>query len=134
MRQKYLFFGSITFWGNFLEHLAIGSYKINYLYIKHYDSKMMPVFRLEDSDFGGIKDLTQTSTRNIWLTLESVQKEMDGSNEQCNFDYKGTFNITRNNFGFLGTQVRNLYNENVRNQTFISASREGGEWSEPSNE
>ena len=66
---------------------------------------MTPIFRLEDSDFGGIKDLTKTSTRNIWITLESVQKEMDGSNEQCNFDYKGTFNISRNNFGFLGTQV-----------------------------
>ena len=83
---------------------------------------MTPIFRLEDSDFGGIKDLTKTSTRNIWITLESVQKEMDGSNEQCNFDYKGTFNITRNNFGFLGTQVRNLYNNKRNVQKFVETT------------
>ena len=69
-----------------------------------------PVFHLENSEFHGINELSRTQTKIVSITLKNEQKEIDVNInvEQCNYDYKGTFNITRNNFGFLGTQVRNL--------------------------
>ena len=66
-----------------------------------------PVFQLENSEFDGINELSQTQTKIVSISLKNVQKEIDVNInvEQCNYDYKGTFNIIRNKFGFLGTQV-----------------------------
>ena len=66
-----------------------------------------PVFQLENSEFDGINELSQTQTKIVSISLKNVQKEIDVNInvEQCNYDYKGTFNIIGNKFGFLGTQV-----------------------------
>ena len=66
-----------------------------------------PVFQLENSEFDGINELSQTQTKIVSISLKNVQKEIDVNInvEQCNYDYKGTFNIVGNKFGFLGTQV-----------------------------
>ena len=68
-----------------------------------------PVFQLENSEFDGINELSQTQTKVVSISLKNEQKEVDVNInvEQCNYDYKGTFNIIGNKFGFLGTQVCN---------------------------
>ena len=71
---------------------------------------MNPVFRLENSEFPGIDELTDTAKRFIYLNFENLQKEMDGEDENCNFDYKGIVNITSNMFEYLGYQVSKFTN------------------------
>ena len=69
-----------------------------------------PVFQLENSEFDGINELSQTQTKVVSISLKNEQKEVDVNInvEQCNYDYKGTFNIIGNKFGFLGTQVNDV--------------------------
>ena len=67
-------------------------------------SDMNPVFRLENSEFPGIDELTDTAKRFIYLNFENVQKEMDGEDENCNFDYKGVINITSNKFEYCSIE------------------------------
>ena len=70
-----------------------------------------PVFQLENSEFHGINELSQTQTKIVSFTLKNEQKEIDVNNinvEKCNYDYKGTFNFIGNKFGFLGTQVNDV--------------------------
>ena len=73
------------------------------------DPNIIPVFLLENSEFNGINELSRTQTKIVSITLKNEQKEIDINInvEQCNYDYKGTFNIIGNKFGFLGTQVCN---------------------------
>ena len=70
-----------------------------------------PVFHLENSEFGGINELSQTETKIVSFTLKNEQKEIDINNnvEKCNYDYKGNVNFIGNKFGFLGTQVNNVF-------------------------
>ena len=70
-----------------------------------------PVFQLENSEFDGINELSQTETKIVSFTLKNEQKEIDINNnvEKCNYDYMGNVNFIGNKFGFLGTQVNNVF-------------------------
>ena len=90
-----------------LNNVSIHSDYTNTLEIQMMNKKsnMSPVFRLENSEFPGIDELTDTAKRFIYLNFENIQKEMDEEDENCNFDYKGVINITSNKFEYLGYQV-----------------------------
>ena len=90
-----------------LHNVSIHSDYTNTLEIQMMNKKsdMNPVFRLENSEFPGIDELTDTAKRFIYLNFENVQKEMDGEDENCNFEYKGVINIISNKFEYLGYQV-----------------------------
>ena len=70
-----------------------------------------PVFQLENSEFDGINELSQTETKIVSFTLKNEQKEIDINNnvEKCNYDYMGNVNFIGNKFGFLGTQVNDVF-------------------------
>ena len=67
------------------------------------NSSIDPVFRMTESEFPGVEDVTSPDINENKFILEitNEQPEFKGDDEQCNYDYKGQILISRNNFGHL---------------------------------
>jgi hypothetical protein len=70
------------------------------------DSSKTPVARFEECKFRSIPNLQSTNLNLHQIHLKSQQKEMDGSDPQCNYKYRGKLILANNHFGFVGEQVR----------------------------
>lgn len=67
------------------------------------NSSIDPVFRMTESEFPGVEDVTSSDINENKFILEITNKQLEfkGDDEQCNYDYKGQILISRNNFGHL---------------------------------
>ena len=79
---------------------------INYatkIVVENENSTINPVFRLEESEFPGVEDVTSSDINENKFILEvtNAQFAYDGDEKLCNYDYKGDITIRRNNFGHL---------------------------------
>ena len=83
----------------------IESFTVN---IDNLNSSIDNVFRIEESEFPGVEDITSSDIQNNYFRLKVIneQPEMQGDTEKCNFDYKGDIIIKNNVFGFLRADVR----------------------------
>ena len=56
----------------------------------------------------GVSDVTSNEINNDIFKLDILQEtpEMDGDNEECNYDYTGDVIIKKNSFGYLRREVR----------------------------
>ena len=80
--------------------------KMNYaakIEVINKNASIDPVFRLTESEFPGVEDLTSSDINENKFILEitNEQFEFKDDDEQCNHDYKGNILISRNNFGHL---------------------------------
>ena len=80
--------------------------EINYatkIVVENTNSSIDPVFRLEESEFPGVEDVTSSDINENKFILEitNAQFAYNGDEELCNYDYKGDIMIKRNNFGHL---------------------------------
>jgi len=71
--------------------------------VENINGSINHVFRIEGSEFPGVSDVTSNEINNDIFKLDILQEtpEMDGDNEECNYDYTGDVIIKKNSFGYL---------------------------------
>ena len=79
--------------GNLIQQVKIQVENIN--------ASISNVFRIEESVFPGIEDVTKDDDDKFVLEVRNEQPELDGSTKKCNYDYKGDIIFRRNTFGYL---------------------------------
>lgn len=105
------------------ERVKIGANIKNVVFkVDHINNTINNVFRMEESEFPGIDDITSSAIDDDIFSLEVLnkQKEMDGSREKCNYDYKGSIILRRNTFGLL--TYENIFVKGAENFHFVENS------------
>ena len=76
--------------------------------VDNINASISSLFRIEESEFPGVDDITTSDINNDIFTLEAFneQPEIVIDEKQCNFDYQGDILLRRNSFGFLRKEVK----------------------------